>query len=353
VHEADRLTIEYVQARKKHFRILMRQIAFTLGLQAVSGTALLGLGGFLVIQGQLTLGQLVASELIVAVVVGSFAKLGKHMESYFDLLAAVDKLGHLFDLPIERQDGVVVERNAEGAEIRFHNVRLDFDSHRSILNDLTLTISPGERVALYGPAGSGKSLLLEMLYALREPSCGYIEFDGVDLRAIQPAALREQVALVCAVEVFEATIAENITMHRDQINHAEVRQSLESVGLWKEIMQLPQGLSTCLIPGGGILTDSQLIRLMLARALAGRPRLLLIDSIMDQLPDDQLPTVLQALTDGRRDKTIILVTGREMLLDGCDQTLQFGAPDGSEPDSIEKPLPSRNPEASLVRFLAP
>ena len=101
---ADQLAIDWLIARRDHFRILMRQILFALGLQAVAATALLGLGGWLVIQGELTLGQLVAAELIVMVIVGSFAKIGKHLESFYDLLASVNKLGHLFDLPTEPHD---------------------------------------------------------------------------------------------------------------------------------------------------------------------------------------------------------------------------------------------------------
>ena len=107
IDRADRLTYEYLTARKLHFRVLMRQMVFVLGLQAVASTVLLGMGGWLVISGQLTLGQLVAAELIVTVIVGSFAKLGKHVESFYDLLAAVDKLGTLFDLPMERRDGLL------------------------------------------------------------------------------------------------------------------------------------------------------------------------------------------------------------------------------------------------------
>ena len=92
LERADRLVHEYLDARQNHFRILMRQIVFALGLQAVASTALLGIGGWLVIDGQLTLGQLVAAELIVTVIVRAFAKLGKHMESFYDLAAAADNL---------------------------------------------------------------------------------------------------------------------------------------------------------------------------------------------------------------------------------------------------------------------
>ena len=101
---ADQLAIEWLDARRKHFRVVIRQMIFALGLQAIASTVLLGLGGWLVITGELTLGQLVAAELIVMMIVGSFTKLGKHLESFYDLLASVDKLGALFDLPIEPHD---------------------------------------------------------------------------------------------------------------------------------------------------------------------------------------------------------------------------------------------------------
>ncbi len=104
LERADQLTVKWLDARRGHFRVVIRQIIFALSLQAMAATALLGLGGWLVIMGELTLGQLVAAELIVMVIVGSFAKLGKHMESFYDLLASVDKLGHLFDLATENHD---------------------------------------------------------------------------------------------------------------------------------------------------------------------------------------------------------------------------------------------------------
>ncbi|MFM7845411.1 MAG: ABC transporter transmembrane domain-containing protein, partial [Planctomycetota bacterium] len=114
----DQLTTDYLQARRQHFRVLMRQIIFAVGLQAVGSSLLLGIGGWLVLDGQLTLGQLVAAELIVAVILGSFAKFGKQMESFYDLLAAVDKVGHLLDLPTERTHGSPAAVRPEPAALR-------------------------------------------------------------------------------------------------------------------------------------------------------------------------------------------------------------------------------------------
>jgi putative ABC transport system ATP-binding protein len=343
MEKADDLTVAYLAARKSHFRILARQIVFTLGLQALAGAVLLGIGGFLVINGQLTLGQLVASELIVAVVVGSFAKLGKHMESYYDLLSACDKLGHLFDLPTERSEGIAPPRHSLGARVQLHHVELELGGVARSL-PLTMTVEPGERVALTGPAGSGKSSILEMLYALEEPAHGYVEFDSLDLRSVAPQRLREQVALVHSIEILAGTIAENVHLHRADVSHQQVRSALEAVGLWNEIMAFNGGLETHLPVGGGTLSNSQAIRLMLARAIAGRPRLILIDSLLDQLCETHLHCVFDAIATADRSCTVILVTSRESLLDLCDRTIPLQPVAGLDSSVSNEPLPT--PQAS-------
>jgi putative ABC transport system ATP-binding protein len=159
---ADQLAINWLDTRRTHFRILMRQILSALELQSLAATVLLGLGGWLVILGELTLGQLVAAELIVMMIVGSFAKLGKHMESFYDLLASVDKLGRLFDLPIESHDKLFHLRDGEPAAVNIRGVSYKHGSH-SAINDLKLQLDPGDSIAVVGTPGSGKSTLVDLL----------------------------------------------------------------------------------------------------------------------------------------------------------------------------------------------
>lgn len=341
---ADDLAVEYLEARQAHFRVLFRQIAFTLAAQAVAAAGMLSIGGFLVINGQLTLGQLVAAELIVAVVVGSFAKLGKHMESYYDLLAACDKLGYLFELPVEEQNGLAPPHSTSGAHLRFHQVQWAKSEPNTPVQGISFEVKPGERIVITGPSASGKSSLLDTLYALRSVASGYIEYDGIDLRSLSPAKLREQVVLLREAEILAGTIAENIHLARPDVTYADIRRSLESVGLWHEIMKLPDGLNTNLTQGGAILSGSQRIRLMLARALAGRPRLLLIDSLLDQLSEMHLQQALGALATTEQQCTVLLVSHRERLSDFCDQTLLLPPPE---------PLPQNTPPASDTTRQAP
>lgn len=333
VEMADQLTSEYVKARRRHFRVLMRQILFSLGLQAVAGSLLLGLGGWLVINGKLTLGQLVASELVIAVIVGSFAKLGKHLESFYDLLAAVDKLGYLFDLPIERSGGNELPDSHQGAAVKVCGASFQFSASHAGIPETTLSIEPGEMIALVGPPGTGKSTLLDLLFGLREPESGHILLDEADLRSLELGSMRQQVRLVRGLEIISGTILQNL--HFDgQRTPADVRSSLKALGLFEELMRLPDGLETILQPDGSPLTESQGRRLMLARAVLSRPRLLLIDQLLDGLADELLPKVMMAVEQLRPACTIVIVTGRREVAEPCDRVHTIGPSPQDEPDTF-------------------
>ena len=316
LERSDQLVFNYLSARKKHFKVLMRQILFLLLLQALASTALLAIGGWLVISNQLSLGQLVAAELIVAVVVGSFAKLGKHIESFYDLMASIDKLGVLLDLPTERTDGLLTlpeSSSAEHSGIIVDQVCYQLSDGREILHKVSLKIAPGQHVALTGESGTGKSLLLDLLFGLREPASGSVRFNGVDPRDVRPDVLRRQVALAREVEIFEGTILENIHLERPDISINDVRAAAETVGLMPAIQRLPDGLETPLNATGAPLTYAQLRRMMLARTLAGNPGVLLIDELLDSMSDEEAERILKTLLESDSERSVVLVTNRDNL----------------------------------------
>ncbi len=312
---------QYLSARRRHFRILFRQVLFVLGLQAVAGTVLLGFGGWLVIQGQLTLGQLVAAELIVAAILGSLAKLGKHLEGYYDLLAGVDKLGKLFDLPLERHDGLLEMHPDSDSAVRATDVQYKVAESAVLGSPLHLELAPGERLAVTGPPGAGKSGFLELLYGLRRPSRGHVEIFNVDPADVRPDVLRRHVCLVGRHELFEGTVAENVHVHRPGVGLRDVRDVLRSVGLLEDILRLPGGLETEIISDGNPLSENQKTTLLLARAFAGNPQILLIDGLLDRLPDEALNHVLATLERLRDRCTLVIATGRRAVEHWCDRSL--------------------------------
>jgi ABC-type bacteriocin/lantibiotic exporter with double-glycine peptidase domain len=302
----------------------MRQIIFALALQAVASTVLLGLGGWLVISGQLTLGQLVAAELIVAIIVGSFSKLGKHMESFYDLLAGVDELGDLFDLPLEHREGLLHLSTGHPAEVSISNVVCSGADGRASLGKVDLHIQPGQRLMLRSGGGDDASALCELIFDLRQPDSGHITINQVDSRSLRPDVLRKHVALIRDIEVFEGTIAENVHLERPDISSDDVLRALEDVGLLTQVLQFPKGLETQLAPGGSPLTANQCRLLMLARAIVGRPSLLLIDGVLDGLSDDEMLRTTKMLADRGRPWTLLVASERAALEQHMDQIVRFG-----------------------------
>ena len=312
---ADELAGEYLAARRDHFRVVWRQTVFALGLQVFAGTGLLGIGGYLVINRQLTLGQLVAAELIVTLVVASVAKLGKYCEAYYDLLAGAEKLGLVTDLPPEREGGEDLVRGSAGASVRVRGLQ-----HPSAFPS-DWRVAAGERVALVGPAGSGNTSVLEAMCGLREPKNGVIEIDGIDSRGLSLDRLRDQAAFVAAADVFMGTLAENVRVGRAGLTFQEVREALGVVGLLETVHALPQGLDTPLTPGGRTLTDDQSLRLCVARALAGRPRLLVLDGVLDALDLGDCPGLLPCLFDQSAPWTLLIASKDPAVLARCDRVV--------------------------------
>jgi ABC-type bacteriocin/lantibiotic exporter with double-glycine peptidase domain len=334
VDKAAHLTAEYVAARRDHFRVVWRQTVFSLALQVAASTALLGLGGYLVINRQLTLGQLVAAELIVTLVVASVAKLGKYAETYYDLMAGAEKLGLLTDLPLERETGELVA-GAGGLAVTVRGI--DEASHRSLTTPADWHVAAGERVAVTGPPGSGKTTLFETLCGLRDAAHGVIELDAIDLRELSLDDVRRQVALVEGGDILAGTVGENLRLGRDDLTAQDVREALRMVGLLDAVHALPQGADTPLAPNGGPLTGSQAWRLTIARALIGRPRLLLLDDVLDTLDLNDCPELLPALFDRAAPWTLIVATHSPAVLARCDRVV--GAPTVPLPELSPSPEP--------------
>jgi ABC-type bacteriocin/lantibiotic exporter with double-glycine peptidase domain len=325
LRRADDVTLAYLEARQSHFRVLLRQVLGSLALQALASALLLGLGGWLVVRQQLTLGQLVAAELVVTPVVSSFAKIGKYLESLYDLLAAVDKVGHLFDLPLEREGGEPLPANAaRPASLRLQDVTLAATGPgRPVLKGVTLEVAAGSRVAVMGRHGAGKSLLASLALGLRTPQQGAVELDGVDLREARLEEVRSQVALVRGIALFEGTLLDNVRGGREALSLHEVREALAAVRLLEELAALPEGLQTRLSGGHLPLSTGQAQRLMLARALAGKPRLLVLDEALDSLDADVRTQVLDTVLAPGAPWTVLLTTHVPELAARCERVVRL------------------------------
>lgn len=322
--ETDKLAKYYLEHRKQHFRVVMRQIIGALSLQAAASASLLGIGGFLVMEGQLTLGQLVAAELIVTTVVSGFSKFGKKLETYYDMLAALDKLGQMIDLPTERVGTGSPSRSEKPSAVELKDVMLTASFGEPALDGLSLKIEAGERLAVTGPSGTGKTALAGLLFGLRRAESGVVLLDGIDARDLSLTALREDAALVGEGDVIWDTVERNVSMGRPKVDLQEVYQALVQVGLLEEILTLPDGVQTMLIGGGAPLTGTQAVRLTLARAIVGRPRLLIVDGILDRIRNPALlDLICETLFARDAPWTLVCITKDPDLMQRCDRIVEL------------------------------
>ena len=322
LQRADELARRYLDARRKHFRYLFFQVSAALTIQATASALLLGLGGWLVIDRQLTLGQLVAAELIVSTVVAAFAKFGKHLESYYDMVAALDKLGVLADLPLETDHGESTPPHPRPIAVTLRAVELSYGG-APVLRGLDLELPAGARVAITGPSAAGKTTLAAVLYGLRQPTSGVITLDGVDLRDHSLASLRRDVALAGPLEIFAGTIVDNVRMDRRDIPLAEVRRVLVDLGLEPALARLDGDLKAPLQVGGAPLSRSEAARLVLARALLTRPRLLVVDELLDGLDAADQARILDLILRDDAPWTALLFTRNPAVLARCERAYEL------------------------------
>ncbi|MEM6674925.1 MAG: ABC transporter ATP-binding protein [Planctomycetota bacterium] len=318
------LARDWVDARRAHFRVLFSQVLGALTLQVIASVALLGIGGLLVIQGSLTLGQLVAAEIIVTAVVASVAKMGKHLETWYDVMAAVSKVGALLDVPIDTAQGEeCAPRPPKGSSLELADISWRGTRDHALFAGVDLQVAPGERIGVTGPTGSGKSALVELLWRMRAPASGAIRLDGRDLRDLSGDEMRSEIAAVAPVEVVHGTVRENVNLRRESVTGDDVRRAIANVGLDDTVNELPDGLETVLHPHARTLSEGELRQLMLARAIASGPGLLAVDAHFDRSAADDRDRIFDILFDDARPWTLVVVSNLPEVLERCDRVLKL------------------------------
>lgn len=308
---ANALATDYVHSRRKQFKVLLRQTVASYIVQILAVSGLLGLGGTLVLRGELTLGQLVAAELVVAGISTGLTKLGQHLESFYDLTASVEKLGVIVDLEEESVTGQLKPPAAsDGLTLTFDRVSFGHSEGGRGLSDVSFTLPAHATMVVWGHNASGKSTLAELCIGLHLPDTGAIRFNGVEIRDLALDELRREVALVGGVEIFDGTVAENLLLGWPA-EEADLIGALRVAALDTEVAALPKGISTPLGHAGVRLTSSQAARLMLARALTHKPQLIVIDEALDGLDRETIHQVLAGIRCYAPRTSMIVLTSRE------------------------------------------
>ena len=297
----DRLTEEYLTARESHFRVLIMQFIQMIGFKVLVTAGLLLIGGLLVLNQQMNIGQFVAAEIIIILVIGSVEKLITGLESFYDVLTSLEKIGQVVDKEIESQEGENPFETDNPLNFELDGVTYTTPENKNILNEIDLTIERGDRIVLGGDSGSGKTTLLKVVSGLIVPTSGSIYVNDVSMKGIMPNKFRAHVGQVIPGQMpFEGGILENITFNDPNISTEQLNEVLKNLGMLTFIKEQPNGIHTMLTSDGSKLPFTMARRIILARAIINKPQLLLLKDPLEHCDAEDARKIIDYLCDSKR-----------------------------------------------------
>lgn len=316
----------YLKARNAHFKIVVSQYSWMVVFKVLMAMGLLAIGGILVMNQEMNIGQFVAAEIIILLIMGSVEKMILSLETIYDILTSLEKIGQVTDLEMEQKEGIeLLDACGEGGiEINLEKVSFAYPEYpRNTLDNLNLRISAGEKVLLAGPNGAGKSTLLQIIAGLYDVQDGNISFNGLPKGNLTMDSLRDLTGdfLEDEQQVFQGTIAENISVGRELASFENVQWAANAMGLEEFVRSQPKGYDTVLDPSGKKLSRGISERLLLARAIAHRPRILLLENSLEHVDVLQRKKIIDFLTSPENAWTLIAVSSDPYFAQKLDRIL--------------------------------
>ncbi|WP_019505013.1 peptidase domain-containing ABC transporter [Pleurocapsa sp. PCC 7319] len=295
-------------------------------IQVIATTSVLWFGAWQVIQDELTIGQLIAFNMLLGNVISPFQRLAVLWNQIQEVIISVERINDVLEAEPEedwqtnpRQSLPTIAGHLQFQEVSF---RYHPDDRANVIENLNFEVQPGKTVAIVGRSGSGKTTIAKLILALYPPTAGKVLVDGHDLANVSPSSLRRQVGVVDQANfLFGGTIRENISVKHPEATLEEIREAAEQAGADEFIQKLPLKYETLVGERGGTLSGGQCQRLAIARALLGNPRLLILDEATSSLDAESERIIQNNLKTIIKDRTTIIIAHRLSTIRQADMIL--------------------------------
>lgn len=315
----------YLKYRKIHFGVLISQFTFILLFKAAVTGGLLIVGTYLVVDRQITLGQFVASEVIIILLLNSVEKIIMYMDVIYDLLTAVDKVSQVTDLPLEKVGGLDFTKrpDLQGHSVKVKDLKYKYpDGSDYILKGINLDVKPGEHICISGSGGSGKTTLTNIISGIYSDFEGIVTINNYSIRDLDLVHLRDKIGKnISQDDIFDGTILENITVGKPMESVQDAIDALEAVGLADDVNRLPEGINTPLTSGGKNWSNTNIHKLILARCLAKNPDLIILNDFFNGLKRNAKLDLIQCLVDKKNHWTMIAVSNDPLIMAACNRVI--------------------------------
>lgn len=312
-----------IKGARLSFRIELAATA----LAAFASLTIFSLGGAMVLAGSLSAGAMVAFAGLLGGLMGPMQKIAGIYDSIQELRIALGRVNDLLSIPREQPGGGVACPMIRG-QVRFENVSFSYDSPtgEKVLHDIDLEIAAGQKVAVVGPSGSGKSTLVKLINRLVEPTEGRVLIDEIDIARIEPSSLRRQIGVVeQSPYIFAGTIRDNIAKASPDMPFDRITTVARLSGAADFISAFPMGYNTRIGEGGRSLSGGQSQRLVIARALANDPGILILDEATSALDNESEQAVQRSLDAALVGRTVFAIAHRLSTIRNADLILVLQA----------------------------
>jgi len=317
--KTDDLLSDYLRSRTEHFDVLKFQYWSLVFFKLLITATMLILGGILLIEQQLNVGQFIAAEIVIITVLAAVEKLILSLDKCYDVLTSLEKLSKVTDKETEEASGTPFTPQYNGIAIQFKNTTFSFDHQKKIIDDVSLTISAGQKICIMGDAGSGKSVLMELMTGAYPMDSGSLLIDSLPIGNWNIKTLQQTMGVFYHdQDIFHGTIVENIKMGNEKIEIDEIIRLSQIIGLHQHIASLPEGFNTMLNPAGKGISSIIAKKILLLRAFLGDPRLLLLDEPFELAAGEHSQQLLEYLLS-LHNTTVVVVTGYVPYAQKCDQ----------------------------------
>lgn len=325
LYKNDKLVTKYLSYREEHFKVLKKQFVQLTVFKVVITGVLLIVGGVLVINQKMNIGQFVAAEIIIITIVMAVEKLFSGLELFYDLLTSLEKLGSVTDLELEENRTSLFQIEPKPIQIETSNLSYKFPKNDYyLLKDINLSIQPGEKVLITGKNGSGKTTLLRIMARMIEPSDGQLLINGMNFKKYTYDDYRSHIGVITADDTpFEGTIYENIICGNKDVSKQDLQEIIKFLELDKIIKELELGLETPLYSEGKQVNSSTLQKIMLARCLVNKPDIVFLEDPVDKIDHDYGDKIISALTQPSFKATLVVVSNDNRWRSKCNRIINL------------------------------
>ncbi len=316
---------EYLKSRENHFKVLVKQFSLLVVFKVIVVTGLLAIGGVLVMEQEMNIGQFVAAEIIIVMIINSIEKLIRNLETVYDVLTGIEKVAQVTDLSIESEEGIDLREdlNSNGLEIHLNDVSFQYpNSNFYTLKDISLHIQPNQNTVITGANSSGKSTMLQVIAGLYDTQKGSTAYNNLSIGSLNIESLRSVIgANLNQEDLFFGTLLENIVMGRKDATQQNVKWAIENVGLTKFISELRDGYNTLILPNGKSLPKSVIQKLLIARCIVDQPKLILLEYSFEHINYSDKMKIMRFLFSRENNWTLVAVSKDLDLIKQCDKVI--------------------------------